>query len=74
MNQEVAGAKKESEAGDGGVGVQEGSSEGIDVEQRPAGGEEETQCNMWGGSVFQVGRMASAKALSQDLSGVSLAL
>lgn len=66
MNQEVAGAKKESEAGDGGVGVQEGSSEGIDVEQRPEGHEEETQCNTWGGSIFQVERMASTKALRQE--------
>lgn len=48
MNQEVAGAKKESEAGDGGVGVQEGTSEDTDMEQRPAGREEETRCNMWG--------------------------
>lgn len=36
---------RRSEAGDGGVGVQEGSSEGIDVEQRPEGHEEETQCH-----------------------------
>ena len=46
MNQEVAGAKKESKAGDGGVGVQEGTSEDIDMGQRPEGREEETQCNM----------------------------
>ena len=37
MIQEVAGARKESEAGDGGVGVEEGSSEDIDMEQRPGG-------------------------------------
>ena len=66
MNQEVAGAKKESKAGDGGVGVQEGTSEDVDMGQRPEGREEETQCNMWGESIFQVERMASAKALRQE--------
>ena len=65
-NQEVARAKKESEAGEGGVGMQVGSSEDVDMEQRPESSDGGTRANMWGESVFQAEGTASAKALRQE--------
>ena len=48
MNQEVTRAKKKSGAGNGGVEVQGGSSEDIDMKQWPEIHEGGTQANIWG--------------------------
>lgn len=68
MNQEVAGAKKESEVGTW-VGVQEGSSEGIDGSRDPKA-EEETQCNTWGEGVYSKWREWKAQGPEAGATGM----